>query len=52
MLVRKASSLWRNYNADVKTAWRELAKWLNAVPVSGMLETYPQMFQSFNVNGV
>ena len=48
MLVRKAFFIWRNYNADVKNAWKEQAKRLNAVPVSGMLETCPQMFQSFN----
>ena len=48
MLVRKASFLWKKYDADVKNAWRERAKRLNAVPVSGMLEICLQMFQSFN----
>ena len=32
----------------MKNAWRERAKRLNAVPVSGMLEKCPQIFQSFN----
>ena len=48
MLVRKASSVWRNYNADMKNALREWVTRLNAVPVSGMLEKCPQMFQSCN----
>ena len=48
MLVRKASFLWKKYDADVKNAWREWAKRLNGVPVSDMLEMCPQMFQSFN----
>ena len=47
LLVRKASSIWRRYNADVIDAWKERAKQLNAVPVTGMLESSPDMFHSF-----
>ena len=45
--LRKASQVWRNYTQNVRDAWKERAKLLNAVPVSGLLPSCPEMFLAF-----
>ena len=46
--LRKALQVWRNYTQNVRDAWKERAKLLNAVPVSGLLPSCPEMFWAFN----
>ena len=46
--LRKGLQVWRNYTQNVRDAWKEQAKLLNAVPVSGLLPSCPEMFRVFN----
>ena len=45
--LRKASQICRSYTQNVRDAWKERAKLLNAVPVSGLLPSCPEMFLAF-----
>ena len=52
--LRKGLQVWRNYTQNVRDAWKERAKLLNAVPGSGLLPSCLKMFWAFNggVGGV